>query len=123
MVSTVPDRATAVLSAQLASSILVVASVNAQSSAGAIQTILELGVPPHMLSNSLSAVTCQRLVRQICRICKVPAEPPSPQTLALQGISAEEAQRLQFFRGKGLPLEAGRKYISVASEVLGEAAA
>jgi type IV pilus assembly protein PilB len=103
MISNVPDRATAVLAAQLSSSILVIASLPGQSAAGAIQTFLELGVPPHMLSNSLSAVTCQRLVRQICRICRVDADAPSPQTLALQGISAEEAQRLKFFRGKGCP--------------------
>jgi type IV pilus assembly protein PilB len=103
MLSTVPDRATALLTAQLASSVLVVVAVPAQSAAGAVQAFLELGVPPHMLSSSLSAVTCQRLVRQICRICKVPADPPSPQTLALQGIAAEEAPGLQFFRGKGCP--------------------
>jgi type II secretory ATPase GspE/PulE/Tfp pilus assembly ATPase PilB-like protein len=103
MLSAVPDRGTALLAAQLASSVLVVALVAAQSAAQAIAAFLEQRIPPQMLSGTLSAVTCQRLVRQICRICRQPAEPPAPQTLAHNGISAEEAATLQFFRGKGCP--------------------
>ena len=103
MLSAVPDRGTALLAAQLASSILVVAVVSARSAAEAVSTFLAHGVPPQVLSGILSAVTCQRLVRQICRICRQPAEPPAPQTLALNGVGAEDAAALQFFRGKGCP--------------------
>jgi type II secretory ATPase GspE/PulE/Tfp pilus assembly ATPase PilB-like protein len=103
MLSAVPDRGTALLAAQLASSVLVVALMASQSAAQAIASFLEQRIPPQMLSGTLSAVTCQRLVRQICRICRGPAEPPAPQTLAHHGISAEEAAGLQFFRGKGCP--------------------
>jgi type IV pilus assembly protein PilB len=103
VLSSIPDRATALLATQLASSILVVGVLPAQSSAAAVTAMLELGVPPQLLAGSLAAVTCQRLVRQICKICRQPAEPPAPQTLAYHGISAEEAPRLKFFRGKGCP--------------------
>jgi type IV pilus assembly protein PilB len=103
VLSSVPDRATALLASQLASSILVVAVLPAQSTAGAVTAMLEFGVPPQLLAGSLAAVTCQRLVRQICKICRQPAEPPAPQTLAYHGIAAEEAPRLKFFRGKGCP--------------------
>jgi type IV pilus assembly protein PilB len=99
----VPDPATALLMSQLASSILVVGVMAAQSAAQAVSAFAALGVPPPLLSGTLAAVTCQRLVRQICRICRQPAEPPAPQTLAHHGISAEEAATLQFFRGKGCP--------------------
>jgi type IV pilus assembly protein PilB len=60
-------------------------------------------VPRPLLAGSLAVVTCQRLVRQICRICRQVAEPPAPQTLAMHGIGAEEAVGLQFFKGKGCP--------------------
>jgi type IV pilus assembly protein PilB len=103
ILSSIPDRATALLATQLSSSIVVVAVLPAQTAAGAITAFLELGVPPQLLGGSLAAVTCQRLVRQICRICRQPAEAPAPQTLAHHGIEAEEAARLQFFRGKGCP--------------------
>jgi type II secretory ATPase GspE/PulE/Tfp pilus assembly ATPase PilB-like protein len=103
VLSSVPDRGTALLSAQLSSSILVIAVLAAQNSAQAVAAFLNYGVPPHLVAGSLAAVTCQRLVRQICRICKVPAEPPAPQTLAHNGISAEEAATLEFYKGKGCP--------------------
>jgi type II secretory ATPase GspE/PulE/Tfp pilus assembly ATPase PilB-like protein len=48
-------------------------------------------------------VTSQRLVRQICRVCREPADPPPAQTLALHGIGPEQAQALRFFRGRGCP--------------------
>ncbi|HEY7409716.1 MAG TPA: ATPase, T2SS/T4P/T4SS family [Vicinamibacteria bacterium] len=103
VLSDVPDRATAQLVAQLASSILVLAVMPAQSAAQAVGSLLQMGVPPQLLSGCLSAVTCQRLIRQICRICRKPADAPAPQTLAYQGISAEEAAQLAFFKGQGCP--------------------
>jgi len=103
MLSSLPDRGTAQLAAQIASNLLVVATQTAQSAAHGLTALYELGVAPHLLAGSLSVVTCQRLVRTICRICRVPAEPPAPQTLANHGISAEEARAMQFFKGKGCP--------------------
>jgi type II secretory ATPase GspE/PulE/Tfp pilus assembly ATPase PilB-like protein len=103
ILASVPDRATALLATQLASSIVVVAVLPAQTAGGAVTALLELGVPPQLLGGSLAAVTCQRLVRQICRICRQVGEPPAPQTLANHGIGAEEAAQLHFFRGKGCP--------------------
>jgi type II secretory ATPase GspE/PulE/Tfp pilus assembly ATPase PilB-like protein len=103
MLGSVPDRGTAVLVAQLASSLLVVATQPAGSAAQGLAALLDLGVPPQVLAGSLAAVTSQRLVRKICRICQVPADPPAPQTLAIHGISPEVASTLRFFRGKGCP--------------------
>ena len=60
-------------------------------------------MPAQLLSSVLVASSCQRLVRQICRICREPAEPPAPQTLAHHGITPQEAATLRFFRGKGCP--------------------
>lgn len=103
MVSAVPDQGTASLVTQLASSLLVVAQVTATSAAHAAAGLRELGVSPAALAGSLGLVTSQRLVRQICRICRVPAEAPAPQTLAAHGIDADEARGLSFFKGKGCP--------------------
>jgi type IV pilus assembly protein PilB len=103
ILSSMPDRGTALLATQLASSILVVGDLSAQSSARSISGLLEMGVPHQLISGVLAAVTNQRLVRQICKICRVEAEPPAPQTLALQGVTPEEVATLRFFRGKGCP--------------------
>ena len=103
VLSSVPDRGTAMLAAQLSSSILVIAVIAAQSSAQAVSAFLNFGVPAHLVAAGLAAVTCQRLVRTVCRICRAAAEAPAPQTLAHHGVSAEEAATLQFFHGKGCP--------------------
>jgi type IV pilus assembly protein PilB len=103
MLSTLPDQTTATVASQLASSLLVVATVTSPSAARALASVRELGVPPPLLAGSMGLVTGQRLVRTICKICRVPAEPPSPQTLAAHGIDSDEARVLRFFRGKGCP--------------------
>jgi len=101
--SHVPDRTTALMATQLASSLLVLCSLTAQTAAGAVSAFVELGVPAPLIATCLSAVTCQRLVRTICRICRQPADPPSPQTLAHHGLSADEVATLRFFKGRGCP--------------------
>jgi len=103
MVSAVPDYGTALLATQLASSLLVVAHSTAATAARGLVALRDLGVPPQLVAGSLGLVTGQRLVRQICRICRVPAEPPAAQTLLAHGIDADEARTLSFFRGKGCP--------------------
>jgi len=103
MLSTVPDRGTAVLAAQLASSLMVVGTATAPSAARGIVGLRDLGVPPPLVAGSLGLVVGQRLVRTICRICRVPADPPAPKTLAAHGIDADEARGLPFFKGKGCP--------------------
>lgn len=103
MISAVPDRATATLASQLASSVLVICELPAQSAVEGVRSFVELGVPAHQVASTLSAVTNQRLVRQICRICREPSEAPADQTLAQLGIDAARAATLKFFRGKGCP--------------------
>ena len=103
MLFSVPDYGTALLATQLASSLLVIGRTTAGGAARALVALRDLGVPPQVLAGSLGLVLSQRLVRTICRICQVPAEPPSAQTLAAHGIERDEAQALAFFKGKGCP--------------------
>ena len=103
VVSSIPDRETATLVAQLATSILVVALSPAQTAGQAISAFMALGVAPPMVTSALTTVTCQRLIRRVCVICRQPADAPAAQTLSLHGIAPEEAQGLTFFRGKGCP--------------------
>jgi type II secretory ATPase GspE/PulE/Tfp pilus assembly ATPase PilB-like protein len=103
MLSYLPDMGTAIPVAQLASSLLVVGAVTAPTAARGLASLREIGVPSSLLAGSLGLVTGQRLVRTICRICRQPADSPSPQTLAAHGIEPEEARVLRFFKGKGCP--------------------
>ena len=50
---------------------LVLATLHASTAAGAVDSMLSLGVHPYFLSSGLSAVITQRLVRTLCPHCKV----------------------------------------------------
>jgi type IV pilus assembly protein PilB len=103
MLSAIPDHATALLAAQLSTSLLLVATHPAQSAVQGLASLIELGVPTQLLGSTLAAVTGQRLVRVICRICCQPTDPPPMQTLLNNGISEEDAATLRYFKGRGCP--------------------
>jgi type II secretory ATPase GspE/PulE/Tfp pilus assembly ATPase PilB-like protein len=103
MLSAIPDYATLLLAAQLASSRLVIARATASTAARGLVGLRDMGVPPQLLAGSLGLVLGQRLIRTLCRICRVEAEPPAAQTLEAHGIDRDEAQGLVFFKGKGCP--------------------
>jgi type IV pilus assembly protein PilB len=103
MLSAVPDQGTAAIASQLAASLLVVALVPAPSAARALVNLRELGLPSGLIAGALGLVIGQRLVRTLCRICRIPADAPAEQTLAAHHIDPDEARTLRFFKGKGCP--------------------
>ncbi len=103
MLASIPDHATLLLAAQLASSRLLIARATAMTAARGLVALRDMGAPPQLLAGSLGLVLGQRLVRTLCRICRVEAEPPATQTLEAHGIDRDEAQGLVFFKGKGCP--------------------
>src|SRR5207237_1310142 len=71
MVGEVRDPVTAETAVRAANSgHLVLATLHAPVAAGAIQSMLSLGVHPHFLSSSLRGVIAQRLIRTLCPKCK-----------------------------------------------------
>lgn len=53
---------------------LVLATIHSNSNASALVRLLDLGVSPLLISSGLSLVLSQRLLRQLCNNCKMPAE-------------------------------------------------
>jgi len=53
---------------------LVLATVHSNSTASSLIRLLDLGVTPLLLSSGLDIIISQRLVRRLCKNCKVPAE-------------------------------------------------
>ena len=51
---------------------LVLATLHAESAAGAVPRLLDLGVNPALLAGNLKAVLAQRLVRRLCDACRQP---------------------------------------------------
>ncbi|MCO6047628.1 GspE/PulE family protein [Aeoliella sp. ICT_H6.2] len=77
MVGEVRDVETATTAVRAANSgHLVFATLHAPTAAGAVQSMLALGVAPHFLASSLLGVVAQRLVRVLCPHCRQKHELP-----------------------------------------------
>ncbi len=72
MVGEIRDRETAIIAINSAmTGHLVFSSVHANTAAGAIPRMLDLGCEPFLLASTLNMVIAQRLVRILCPKCKV----------------------------------------------------
>jgi type II secretory ATPase GspE/PulE/Tfp pilus assembly ATPase PilB-like protein len=72
MIGEVRDPETAETAVRAANSgHLVLATLHAPVAAGAVQSMLGLGVHPHFLASSLRGAVAQRLVRTLCPKCRV----------------------------------------------------
>ena len=94
MIGEIRDAETAVTAVRAANSgHLVLATLHAPIAAGAIQSLLALGVHPHFLSTSLLGIVAQRLVRKLCPHCKHEFDlTDSPQTFSEVRHLLEEGQ-------------------------------
>jgi general secretion pathway protein E len=81
---------------------LVFSTLHTNDAPGAVTRLLDLGVEPYLVASSVIGVIAQRLVRLICKQCKVEYE-PTERELSSIGISPKEHPGLKLFRGKGCP--------------------
>lgn len=114
MVGEIRDSETAELAIHAAlTGHLVLSTLHTNNALGAIPRLVDMGIEPFLLASSLQVVAAQRLVRKICKDCKV-IEAMSPEIVrkvheALATVSQEEAAKygvdLQkefvFYHGKG----------------------
>jgi|WetSurMetagenome_2_1015567.scaffolds.fasta_scaffold20275_2 type IV pilus assembly protein PilB len=78
---------------KFASQMLVVATLEASRSVGALQALVGLGVAPSDLAQQLLLVLNQRLVRRVCSDC-VQSSGLSERSLRLMGLTVQEAALL-----------------------------
>ncbi|MDH7501776.1 MAG: GspE/PulE family protein [Verrucomicrobiota bacterium] len=79
---------------------LVFTTLHTNDAPGALPRLLDMGVEPYLLPDSLLAVLAQRLVRKICDQCRRPE--PDPEQV-FQGLQIEPPQDgpIQLWRGEG----------------------
>ncbi|QDV37242.1 GspE/PulE family protein [Tautonia plasticadhaerens] len=76
MIGEIRDQETATISCQAATTgHMVFSTVHANDTVTALFRLLDLGVEPFMIANSVSAILGQRLVRLLCETCKEPYKP------------------------------------------------
>lgn len=71
MVGEIRDRETAEIAmAAAVTGHLVLSTIHANDAPGALTRLLQMGVPPHLVSGGLAGVVAQRLVRKTCPECR-----------------------------------------------------
>ena len=83
MVGEIRDQATAEMAVQAAlTGHLVFSTLHTNDAPSAVTRLMELGVPAYLINATLLGVLAQRLVRTLCKHCKVVDENASRETLA-----------------------------------------
>jgi len=81
MVGEIRDRDTADMAVQAAlTGHLVLSTLHTNDAPSAVTRLLDLGVPPYLISSTLLGVMAQRLIRTLCPHCKKPGDPPDEET-------------------------------------------
>jgi len=89
---------------------LVFSTLHTNDACGAITRLIDMGVKPFLVASSIQAIMAQRLVRVICKKCKVVDENPNPQHLRLLGIDPAEVKKRPVYKGAGCPACHGTGY-------------
>jgi excisionase family DNA binding protein len=84
---------------------LVLSVLHAYSAAGAIVRLLDMGIEPYLLADTLLCVIAQRLIRRVCSECARPDQPPrdllSPLVERARAGGYELPESPRFVRGAG----------------------
>jgi general secretion pathway protein E len=96
MVGEIRDGETAKIGCQAANTgHMVFSTIHANDTITALSRLIDLGVEPFMLADSLSAILGQRLVRKLCVDCKEPYKPTIDE-IQKAGLPAEKVDK--FYR-------------------------
>ncbi len=80
---------------------LVFSTLHTNDAPSAITRLIDMGVKPFLVASSIQAIMAQRLVRVICKKCKVVDENPDPYFLKLLNITPEDIKKHPIYKGTG----------------------
>ncbi|MFC1500585.1 GspE/PulE family protein, partial [Candidatus Zixiibacteriota bacterium] len=100
MVGEIRDAETAQIAVQASlTGHLVFSTLHTNDAVGAVVRMVDMGIPPYLIANTLTGVLAQRLVRTICTHCRAEYE-PVPEIL-VQFADAATFDGFTFTHGKG----------------------
>jgi type IV pilus assembly protein PilB len=88
---------------------LVLSTLHTNDAPSSINRLINMGIEPFLVANSINLLCAQRLVRRVCPNCKEPSD-ISPAQLIEAGFTPEEAPTLKTMRGKGCDKCGGSGY-------------
>jgi type IV pilus assembly protein PilB len=107
MVGEIRDLETAQIATKAAlTGHLVLSTLHTNDAPSTITRLADMGIEPFLIATSVRLVIAQRLVRRICKECKV-EEQLSSEELRLLEIPEQEAKGIKFYKGAGCTVCAG----------------
>jgi type IV pilus assembly protein PilB len=86
---------------------LVLSTLHTNDAVGTITRLIDMGVAPYMLADSLVGIIAQRLVRKICPYCK---QEYTPDPIELASLGLDSSPDKKFYYGTGCPYCANTGY-------------
>src|SRR4051794_20100214 len=81
---------------------LVLSTLHTNDAPSTISRLMNMGIEPFLVATSVNLIQAQRLIRRICKDCKVEHHVPV-EALVEIGFSKEEAGQLKTYKGTGCP--------------------
>ena len=79
---------------------LVLSTLHTNDAPSTISRLMNMGIEPFLVATSVNLIQAQRLIRRVCKDCKV--EHPTPAEALIEvGFTAQEAKTLNTYKGKG----------------------
>jgi len=110
LVGEIRDRETASIATKAAlTGHLVFSTLHTNDAPSTITRLIDMGMAPFLVASAVKLIVAQRLLRRICKKCKVEYEPPEDQ-LEILGIDMDEVKKkgLKFYKGEGCPVCNGK---------------
>jgi type IV pilus assembly protein PilB len=79
---------------------LVLSTLHTNDAPSTISRLMNMGIEPFLVATSVNLIQAQRLIRRICKDCKVDHHLP-PEGLVEVGFTLEEAKQLKTYKGTG----------------------
>jgi len=101
MIGEIRDRETAEIAIQASlTGHMVFSTLHTNDASSAITRLVDMGIEPYLLSSSIVGVVAQRLVRCICKNCKI-SYIPQEEELRQLGLSGKDLVNGCLYKGKG----------------------
>ena len=88
---------------------LVLSTLHTNDAPSSINRLVNMGIEPFLVANSINLIAAQRLVRRICENCKEPLE-ISPERLLSSGLPESELPNVKAMHGRGCDRCSGTGY-------------
>ncbi|HEY6806955.1 MAG TPA: type IV-A pilus assembly ATPase PilB [Pyrinomonadaceae bacterium] len=79
---------------------MVLSTLHTNDAPSTISRLMNMGIEPFLVATSVNLIQAQRLIRRICKECKV-EQPTPPEALIEVGFTTEESKTLKTYKGKG----------------------